>query len=44
MATVDKHRIFTDLFNLSTYLIPRSELPKLPEELIRELSFNFSNK
>ena len=44
MATVDKHRIFTDLFNLPTYLIPRSELPKLPEELIKELSFNFSNK
>jgi tryptophan 2,3-dioxygenase len=44
MATVDKHRIFTDLFNLSTYLIPRSELPRLPEELIKELSFNFSNR
>ncbi|MEO8514136.1 MAG: tryptophan 2,3-dioxygenase family protein, partial [Ignavibacteria bacterium] len=43
MATVDKHRIFTDLFNLPTYLIPRSELPKLPDELIKELSFKFSN-
>lgn len=41
MATVDKHRIFVDLFNLSTYLIPRSELPVLPEELKRELSFNY---
>ncbi len=44
MATVDKHRIFTDLFNLPTFLIPRSELPVLPEELIKELSFKFSNK
>ena len=44
MSTVDKHRVFTDLFNLPTYLIPRSELPKLPEELIKELSFKFSNK
>ena len=26
-ATVDKHKIFTDLFNLSTFLIPRSSLP-----------------
>lgn len=43
MATVDKHRIFTDLFNLPTFLIPRSELPVLPEELIKELSFKFSN-
>src|SRR4030095_3302988 len=42
MATVDKHRIFTDLFNLSTYLIPRSDLPKLPEELVKQLGFNYS--
>jgi tryptophan 2,3-dioxygenase len=42
MATVDKHRVFTDLFNLSTYLIPRSELPKLPEVLIKELSFTYT--
>jgi len=43
MSTVDKHRVFTDLFNLSTYLIPRSELPALPEELIKQLSFSFSS-
>lgn len=44
MATVDKHRIFTDLFNLTTYLIPRSELPKLPAELVKELGFNYTKK
>ncbi len=44
MATVDKHRIFTDLFNLSTYLIPRSELPVLPDELIKELSFFYTKQ
>jgi tryptophan 2,3-dioxygenase len=43
MSTVDKHRIFTDLFNISTYLIPRSELPKLPGELVKQLGFNYSN-
>jgi tryptophan 2,3-dioxygenase len=43
MSTVDKHRIFTDLFNLSTYLIPRSELPELPEDLIKQLGFSYSN-
>ncbi len=44
MATVDKHRVFIDLFNLSTYLIPRSEIPKLSKELIGELGFTFTNK
>jgi tryptophan 2,3-dioxygenase len=43
MSTVDKHRVFTDLFNLSTYLIPRSELPELPHELIEKLGYNYSN-
>lgn len=42
MSTVDKHRIFTDLFNLSTYLIPRSELPALPDELIKKLGFTYT--
>lgn len=44
MSTVDKHRIFTDLFNLPTFLIPRSELPVLPEELIKELSFHYTKQ
>jgi tryptophan 2,3-dioxygenase len=38
-ATVDKHKIFTDLFNLSTFLIPRSALPALPEEVQQKLGF-----
>jgi tryptophan 2,3-dioxygenase len=42
MSTVNKHRIFTDLFDISTYLIPRSELPKLPDELMKQLSFSFN--
>ncbi len=44
MSTVDKHRVFTDLFNLSTYLIPRSQRPELPEGLLKQLSFSYSNK
>jgi len=44
MSTVNKHRIFTDLFDLSTYLIPRSGLPQLPEDLIKQLSYSFSLK
>ncbi len=42
--TAEKHRIFTDFHNISTLLIPRSELPTLPDDLKKELSFNFSNK
>jgi len=41
MATVEKHRVFVDLFNLSTYLIPRSELPALPKDLLKELGFYY---
>ncbi|MFM1846909.1 MAG: hypothetical protein RL417_383 [Pseudomonadota bacterium] len=40
--TVEKHKVFGDLFTISTLLIPRSELPKLPEHLTRELGFFFS--
>lgn len=35
----DNNRVFVDLFNLSTYLIPRSRLPKLPESVKRQLNF-----
>ena len=38
-ATVEAHRIFTDYFNLSTYLVPRSTLRPLPEEVQRALGF-----
>lgn len=44
MATVDKHRVFMDLFNLSTYLIPRSSLPVLPDDLIKQLGFYYSHR
>jgi tryptophan 2,3-dioxygenase len=38
-STINSKRIYADLFNLSTYLIPRSKLPKLPESLVRNLGF-----
>jgi tryptophan 2,3-dioxygenase len=40
--TVEAHRIFLDLFNLSTYLLPRSLLPPLPPEVARELGFRYA--
>lgn len=36
----DNNRVFVDLFNLSTYLIPRSRLPVIPEDVKRKLNFN----
>lgn len=41
-ATVDKYKIFGDLFNLSTFLIPRSRMPELPAALKRNLGFYYS--
>ena len=40
-ATTANNRAFTDLFNISTYLIPREDLPVLPDELVRALGFFF---
>ena len=42
-ATAQKHMIYRDLHNISTLLIPRSELPELPFEMKRQLSYYFSN-
>ena len=33
------HKVFGDLFNLSTFLIPRSALPPLPAKAARKLGF-----
>ena len=40
-ATTKKNRVFLDLFNLSTLLIPREDLPPLPQEVRKELGFFF---
>lgn len=42
--TAEKHKIFTDLHNISSLLIPRSELPVLPDELVTQLGFYFGSK
>jgi len=38
-ATIERGRIFTDIGNMSTYLIPRSDLPLLPKSIERALGF-----
>jgi tryptophan 2,3-dioxygenase len=40
--TAARHRIFSDLFRLSTYLIPRSRLPKLPRELEDAMGYSYA--
>lgn len=39
-GALNKHYVYRDLSGLSTYLIERKKLPKLPGELIRNLGFN----
>jgi tryptophan 2,3-dioxygenase len=41
-AATDKHRIFSDFFNLATFFIPRSKLPPLPQEMKKQLGFHYS--
>ena len=41
-ATAVKHHIFSDFHNISTLLIPRSELPELPEQVRKELGYYYS--
>lgn len=36
----ENNRVFVDLFNLSTYLVPRSRLPEIPIAVKRQLNFN----
>ncbi len=40
-ATTNQNRVFLDLFNISSFLIPRTDLPPLPANVRRELGFFF---
>ncbi len=37
--TTEHNRVYLDLYNLSTFLLPRNALPPLPTELTRAMSF-----
>jgi len=41
VTTAAKHRIFKDLFALSTFLIPRSKLPRLPKAIEDKMNFRY---
>ena len=40
-GALNTHYVFKDIASLSTFLIERKKLPKLPAELIRKLSYNY---
>ncbi|MFN8179948.1 MAG: tryptophan 2,3-dioxygenase family protein [bacterium] len=40
--TAERHKVFVDLIDLSTFLIPRSALPKLPADVERTMSFHYT--
>lgn len=40
-STAEKHRVFSDLFALSTFLIPRSHRPVLPDSVKRAMHFAY---
>lgn len=37
--STDNNRVFTDLFNIATFLLPKTQIPVLPAELRQELGF-----
>jgi len=41
LATVEKNKVFGDLYDLATFLLSRSALPALPPEMERRLGFHF---
>jgi tryptophan 2,3-dioxygenase len=40
--TAEQHRVFGDLFALSTFLIPRSRLPVLPPDVRRAMGYRYA--
>jgi len=40
-ATADKHRAYNDLFAIATFLIPRSALPALPEDVRNSMRYRY---
>lgn len=39
----DKHKVFSDLFQLTTFFVPRSKIPGLPPDVQRQLGFFYEN-
>lgn len=44
MKTAASHHVFKDLHNITTLLIPRSSLPRLPQQIKKQLGFYFTDQ
>lgn len=42
-STTERNRAFLDLFNLATFLIPKTETPKLPQDLVKQLDIFYDS-
>lgn len=42
-STIEKGRVFSDLYQLGNFFIPNSQLPKLPDSLKKSLGYCFSD-
>jgi tryptophan 2,3-dioxygenase len=42
-ATAERHKVFRDFTNLTTFFLPRSKLPVLPKEVQKKLGFYYSH-
>lgn len=42
-STTERNRAFVDLFNLSTFLLPRSATPPLPQNIIDQLDIVYDS-
>ncbi|MCC5947971.1 MAG: hypothetical protein JJT89_05900 [Nitriliruptoraceae bacterium] len=42
-AAARKHAVFTDLFDLATFHLPRRELPPLPDQVRRQMGFRYAD-
>ncbi len=42
-AAARKHQVFSDLFDLATFHLPRKELPGLPDDVRTQLTFRYSS-
>ena len=43
-SAAENNRSFVDLFNLSTFIIPRSKLPVLPKSILQKMTFHYQEQ
>jgi tryptophan 2,3-dioxygenase len=41
--STERNRAFLDLFNISTFLLPKSKIPNLPSEILKLLEFDYDH-